>query len=226
MKRRLTPVAITPPAVTLPKRCALYTRKSTEEGLDQDYNSLDNQRAACEAYIVSQREAGWLLLPRQYDDGGFSGGDLGRPAMQRLLSDVQAGDVDVVVVQRIDRLTRSIADFGKIVEIFDQHKVSFVSVTQQFNTTTSMGRLTLNILLSFAQFERELTAERIREKIAAHKRLGKWCGGKPPLGYDVAHPALRLMINQDEVSLVRRVFERYLGTDYSWKKSSSSFLIW
>jgi DNA invertase Pin-like site-specific DNA recombinase len=166
-------------------RCAIYTRKSSEEGLEQDFNSLDAQREACEAYIASQKHEGWNALVEMYDDGGFSGGTMERPAVQRLLADVAAGKVDVVVVYKVDRLTRALSDFAKIVEIFDERKVSFVSVTQAFNTTTSMGRLTLNVLLSFAQFEREVTGERIRDKIAASKKKGMWMGGQPSLGYDV-----------------------------------------
>src|SRR5437763_1108391 len=164
-------------------RCAIYTRKSSEEGLDQEFNSLQAQREACEAFINSQRHEGWVCLRAAYDDGGFSGGTMERPALQRLLADIVAGRVDTIVVYRIDRLTRSLADFAKIVEILDQRGASFVSVTQQFNTTTSMGRLTLNVLLSFAQFEREVIGERIRDKIAASKRKGMWMGGVPPLGY-------------------------------------------
>jgi site-specific DNA recombinase len=159
-------------------RCAIYTRKSTDQGLEQDFNSLDAQYDASQAYIRSQAHAGWTLLRVKYDDGGFSGGDTDRPALQRLLADVQAGKVDVIVVYKVDRLTRSLADFAKLVELFDKHNVSFVSVTQQFNTTTSMGRLTLNVLLSFAQFEREVTSERIRDKISASKRKGLWVGGR------------------------------------------------
>jgi site-specific DNA recombinase len=166
-------------------RCAIYTRKSSEEGLEQSFNSLDAQREACEAFIASQRYEGWRTLPARYDDGGYSGGNLDRPALKRLLEDVQANKVDTIVVYKVDRLTRSLADFAKIVEALDARGVSFVSVTQQFNTTTSMGRLTLNILLSFAQFEREVTGERIRDKIAASKRKGMWMGGTVPLGYDV-----------------------------------------
>ena len=166
-------------------RCAVYTRKSSEEGLEQEFNSLHAQREACEAYIRSQRHEGWSCLPQGYDDGGRSGGNLERPALQQLLAEIREGKVDVVVVYKIDRLTRSLADFAKIVEIFDAKGVSFVSVTQQFNTTTSMGRLTLNVLLSFAQFEREVTGERIRDKIAASKKKGMWMGGVPPLGYTV-----------------------------------------
>ncbi len=164
-------------------RCAIYTRVSTEHGLEQEFNSLDNQREAAEAYVKSQAHEGWRLLPDRYDDGGFSGGSLDRPALQQLLADVRAGRIDVVVVYKVDRLTRSLADFAKLVELFDPHGVSFVSVTQSFNTTTSMGRLTLNVLLSFAQFEREVTGERIRDKIAASKRKGIWVGGVVPLGY-------------------------------------------
>jgi DNA invertase Pin-like site-specific DNA recombinase len=166
-------------------RCAIYTRKSSEEGLEQEFNSLQAQREACEAFINSQRHEGWVCLRAAYDDGGYSGATMERPALQRLLADIAAGRVDTVVVYKIDRLTRSLADFAKIVEILDQRSASFVSVTQQFNTTTSMGRLTLNILLSFAQFDREVIGERIRDKIAASKRKGMWMGGVPPLGYRV-----------------------------------------
>ena len=189
-------------------RCALYTRKSSEEGLEQDFNSLDAQREACEAYVASQKREGWVLLPEMYDDGGFSGGTLERPAFQRLLADVSAGKVDVVVVYKVDRLTRSLSDFAKIVEVFDKNAVSFVSVTQQFNTTSSMGRLTLNMLLSFAQFEREVTGERIRDKIAASKKKGMWMGGQPPLGYDVKDR--KLVVNTEEAETVRHIFRRYL----------------
>src|SRR4029453_11251222 len=161
-------------------RCAIYTRKSNEEGLEQDFNSLDAQREACEAFIASQKHEGWIILPEMYDDGGFSGATIERPAFQRLLGDVGDGKIDAVIVYKVDRLTRSLTDFAKIVEIFDNRNVSFVSVTQQFNTTTSMGRLTLNILLSFAQFEREVTGERIRDKIAASKKKGMWVGGMTP----------------------------------------------
>jgi site-specific DNA recombinase len=166
-------------------RCAVYTRKSTEEGLDQEYNSIDAQRDAGHAYIVSQRAEGWIPLADDYDDPAYSGGHMERPALQRLLVDIEAGKLDIVVVYKIDRLTRSLTDFSRMIEVFERHGVSFVSVTQQFNTTTSMGRLMLNILLSFAQFEREVTGERIRDKIAASKRKGLWMGGIPPLGYDV-----------------------------------------
>ena len=188
-------------------RCAIYTRKSTEEGLEQDFNSLDAQREACEAFIASQKHEGWVALPTHYDDGGYSGGTLERPALQRLLADIRGSKVDVVVVYKIDRLTRSLLDFAKIVEVFDAHSVSFVSVTQAFNTATSMGRLTLNVLLSFAQFEREVTGERIRDKIAASKKKGMWMGGYPPLGYDVKDR--KLVVNEAEADTVRYIFRRY-----------------
>lgn len=193
-------------------RCAIYTRKSSEEGLEQDFNSLDAQREACEAYIKSQKHEGWQCLPKSYDDGGISGGTMDRPALQSLLADIKAGKIDVVVVYKVDRLTRSLADFAKMVEIFDSRKVSFVSITQQLNTTTSMGRLTLNVLLSFAQFEREVTGERIRDKIAASKKKGMWMGGNPPLGYDVKDRCL--VVNQTEAKTVRHIFRCYaeLGT--------------
>src|SRR5215472_13197872 len=171
-------------------RCAIYTRKSTEEGLAQAFNSLDAQREACAAYIQSQKHEGWLVLPALYDDGGYSGGSLERPALKRLLADIEAGQIDVVVVYKVDRLTRALADFAKLVDIFDRCGVSFVSITQQFNTTTSMGRLTLNVLLSFAQFEREVISERVRDKVAASKKKGLWMGGMPPLGYDVENRKL------------------------------------
>jgi len=190
-------------------RCAIYTRKSTEEGLEQNYNSLDAQRDACEAYIASQKSEGWVALPDAYNDGGFSGGTLNRPGLQRLLDDVREGLVDVIVVYKIDRLSRSLADFAKLVELFDAQKVTFVSVTQAFNTTTSMGRLTLNILLSFAQFERELGGERVRDKIAASRAKGIWMGGMPPLGYDVVER--KLVPNPVEAKLVRRIFERFIA---------------
>jgi site-specific DNA recombinase len=193
-------------------RCAVYTRKSSEEGLEQAFNSLHAQREACEAYIKSQRHEGWSLIPTAYDDGGWSGGNLDRPALQVLLEDIRAGKVDVVVVYKIDRLTRSLFDFAKIVEIFDAQNVSFVSVTQAFNTTTSMGRLTLNVLLSFAQFEREVTGERIRDKFAASKKKGMWMGGNVPLGYDVKDR--KLAINESEAGTIRTLFDLYvqLGT--------------
>ena len=182
-------------------RCAIYTRKSSEEGLEQAFNSLDAQREACAAFILSQKHEGWTVLPTLYDDGGFSGGTMERPALQRLLGDIGAGKVDVVVVYKIDRLTRSLFDFAKIVEAFDARGVSFVSITQQFNTTTCMGRLTLNVLLSFAQFEREVTGERIRDKIAASKKKGMWMGGLPSLGYDVQNR--KLVVNEEEALTVR-----------------------
>jgi DNA invertase Pin-like site-specific DNA recombinase len=194
-------------------RCAIYTRKSSEEGLDQAFNSLDAQREACEAYVRSQAGEGWVASPSLYDDGGFSGGNLERPALKRLLTDIDAGWVDIVVVYKIDRLTRSLADFARIVERFDKVGASFVSVTQAFNTTTSMGRLTLNVLLSFAQFEREVTGERIRDKIAASKAKGMWMGGNLPLGYDApTDPATRaLVVNQAEAETVRSIFQRYIA---------------
>src|SRR5947207_6933688 len=188
-------------------RCAIYTRKSSEEGLDQEFNSLRAQREAGEAFITSQRHEGWVCLSKAYDDGGFSGATMDRPALQRLLADIAAGRVDTIVVYKIDRLTRSLADFAKIVEILDKRSASFVSVTQQFNTTTSMGRLTLNVLLSFAQFERELIGERIRDKIAASKRKGMWMGGVPPLGYRVQDR--KLCIVDSEAEIVRFIFRRY-----------------
>lgn len=188
-------------------RCAIYTRKSSEDGLEQDFNSLDAQREACEAYILSQRHEGWVALPQMYDDGGISGGTMERPSLKRLLADIGAGKIDIVVVYKVDRLTRSLADFAKIVEIFDGQSTSFVSVTQAFNTTSSMGRLTLNVLLSFAQFEREVTGERIRDKIAASKKKGMWMGGLPPLGYDVQDR--KLILNEAEAETVRLIFQRY-----------------
>lgn len=189
-------------------RCAIYTRVSTDQGLEQDFNSLDAQYDASQAYIRSQVHAGWTLLRGKYDDGGFSGGNTDRPALQRLLEDVGAGKIDVIVVYKVDRLTRSLADFAKLVELFDRHNVSFVSVTQQFNTTTSMGRLTLNVLLSFAQFEREVTSERIRDKISASKRKGLWVGGMTPLGYDSKDR--KITVNAAEVDRVRTIFRSYL----------------
>ena len=202
------------PAARKTVRCAIYTRKSTEEGLDQDFNSLDAQRESAEAYIRSQSHEGWKLVPTRYDDGGFSGGNLERPALRALLDDIKAGKVDCVVVYKVDRLSRSLMDFSKLVEVFEAHGVSFVSVTQQFNTTHSMGRLTLNILLSFAQFEREIIGERIRDKLAAHKRKGKWTGGRPVLGYDVDRTVRspRLVLNQTEAAHVREIYEIYLRT--------------
>jgi site-specific DNA recombinase len=191
-----------------PVRCAIYTRKSSDEGLEQAFNSLDAQWEACAAYVASQKGQGWRLLPHRYDDGGVSGGTLERPGLQMLLSDIEAGKVDLVVVYKVDRLTRSLADFAKLVERFDKAGVSFVSVTQQFNTATSMGRLTLNVLLSFAQFEREVTAERIRDKIAASKKKGLWMGGLVPLGYDAKDRTL--VVNEAEAQTVRTIFQLYL----------------
>src|SRR6267378_2673440 len=188
-------------------RCAIYTRKSSEEGLEQEFNSLRAQREACEAFIHSQRQEGWVCLRAAYDDGGFSGARMDRPALQQLLADLTAGRVDTIVVYKIDRLTRSLADFAKIVEILDTRGASFVSVTQQFNTTTSMGRLTLNVLLSFAQFEREVIGERIRDKIAASKKKGMWMGGVPPLGYEARDRGL--VIVDSEAETVRYIFRRY-----------------
>jgi site-specific DNA recombinase len=196
-----------PQAKTPIRRCAIYTRKSSEEGLEQDFNSLHAQREACEAFIRSQAGEGWRLVKTAYDDGGLSGGTMERPALQRLLADINGGTIDVVVVYKVDRLTRSLADFAKMVEVFDARGVSFVAVTQQFNTTTSMGRLTLNVL-SFAQFEREVTGERIRDKIAASKQKGMWMGGLVPIGYDVVDR--RLVVNQTEAETVREIFQRYL----------------
>jgi site-specific DNA recombinase len=192
-------------------RCAVYTRKSTEDGLEQDFNSLHAQREACEAYIRSQASEGWQLIKEHYDDGGISGATMERPALKLLLAAIAEGKVDIVVVYKIDRLTRSLMDFARMVELFDRHQVSFVSVTQQFNTTTSMGRLTLNVLLSFAQFEREVTAERIRDKIAASKKKGMWMGGPPPLGYDVENR--QLVINEQEAETVRMIYRLYLNCD-------------
>ncbi len=194
-----------------PRRCALYTHKSSEEGLEQSFNSLDAQHEACEAYIKSQASEGWRPLPARYDDGGYSGGTMERPGLKQLLADISLGKIDIVVVYKIDRLTRALADFARMVELFEHHDVSFVSVTQSFNITSSMGRLTLNVLLSFAQFEREVTGERIRDKIAASKKKGMWMGGSPPLGYDLPEAGSHaLRINDTEAETVRRIFERYL----------------
>src|SRR5271165_2117823 len=190
-------------------RCAIYTRVSTDQGLEQDFNSLDAQREACAAYIRSQAQEGWVLIQTPYDDGGYSGGNLDRPALKALLEAVAAKRIDVIVVYKVDRLTRSLADFAKLVDAFDAAGVSFISVTQSFNTTTSMGRLTLNMLLSFAQFEREVTAERIRDKIAASKKRGIWVGGVVPLGYRVE--VRKLIVDEDEAETVRLIFERYLA---------------
>jgi site-specific DNA recombinase len=188
-------------------RCAVYTRKSTEEGLEMEFNSLDAQREACEAYIASQKAEGWLLVPDRYDDGGYSGGNLERPALKRLMADIEARRIDIVVVYKIDRLTRALTDFAKLIEVLDRNAVTFVSVTQSFNTTTSMGRLMLNVLLSFAQFEREVTGERIRDKFAASRKKGMWMGGWAPLGYDIKDR--KLVINTAEAANVRFIFERF-----------------
>ncbi len=191
-------------------RCAIYTRKSTDEGLDQEFNSLDAQRESAEAFIRSQQHEGWVCLPERYDDGGFTGGNMERPALKRLLADIEAGEIDCVVVYKVDRLSRSLLDFARIMETFEKHGVSFVSVTQQFNTTNSMGRLTMNILLSFAQFEREIIAERTRDKMSAARRKGKWMGGGLVLGYDVAPRGGRLIVNEEEAAQVRAIYELYL----------------
>ena len=190
-------------------RCAIYTRKSTDEGLDRDFNSLDAQREAAEAYIKSQLHLGWTLVPHRYDDGGFSGATLDRPALKKLLEDVEAHRVDCIIVYKVDRLSRSLLDFARLVDQFDQRSVSFVSVTQQFNTTSSLGRLTLNILLSFAQFEREIISERTRDKMSAARRKGKWVGGTPVLGFDVGPAGRRLVVNEKEAQRVRAIFELY-----------------
>ena len=192
------------------KRCAIYTRKSTEEGLDQDFNSLDAQREACENYILSQKSEGWRAIKTHFDDGGISGGHMDRPALQALMQDIDDGKVDIIIVYKVDRLTRSLADFAKLVEKFDTHDVSFVSVTQQFNTSNSMGRLTLNVLLSFAQFEREVGAERVRDKIAASRKKGIWTGGKPPLGYDNIDK--KLVVTAAEAEIIREIFHLYRKT--------------
>ena len=190
------------------RRCAIYVRKSSDEGLDMSYNSLEAQADACTAYIASQRHEGWMKLPKVYEDGGYSGGTMDRPGLKELLKDVDAGKVDIIVVYKIDRLTRSLTDFAKLNEVLDQHQVSFVAVTQQFNTSTSMGRLTLNVLLSFAQFEREVAGERIRDKVAASKKKGMWMGGPVPLGYAVKER--KLVIVPEEAEIVRNMFARYL----------------
>ncbi|MFC1476201.1 recombinase family protein [Candidatus Zixiibacteriota bacterium] len=200
------PIPVPVPAV----KCAIYTRKSTSEGLDSDFNTLDAQREACEAYIQSQRSEGWLCSEEKYDDGGFSGGNMDRPAMSRLMTDIESGRVDCVVVYKVDRLSRSLLDFARLMDVFDKHNVSFVSVTQQFNTATSMGRLVLNVLLSFAQFEREIISERTSDKMCAARRKGKWLGGPPILGYDVDRERHRLVINPEEAEMVRELFDLYL----------------
>jgi DNA invertase Pin-like site-specific DNA recombinase len=203
------------PATVRKIRAAVYTRKSSEEGLDMEFNSLDAQREACEAYITSQRSEGWVLVPDRYDDGGVSGGTLERPSLRRLLADIERGLIDVVVVYKIDRLSRALMDFAKLVEVFDANNVTFVSVTQSFNTTTSMGRLTLNILLSFAQFEREVIGERIRDKVAASRARGIWMGGFVPLGYDAKDR--KLLVNEAEAALVRRIFKGFVETESGTK---------
>lgn len=190
-------------------RCAIYTRKSTEKGLEQEFNSLDAQREACEAYILSQKHAGWVALSEPYDDGGFSGGNMERPAMQKLISDIERGKIDSVVVYKIDRISRSLLDFAKLMELFERHNVSFTSITQQFSTDTAMGRLTLNILLSFAAFEREIAAERVKDKVTASRKKGKYCGGRPPFGYDVDYTHKRLVVNPEEAKTVQWMFKRY-----------------
>ena len=197
-------------SMVLKRRCAVYTRKSSEEGLDMEFNSLDAQREACLAYIASQKAEGWLLVDDRYDDGGFSGGTLERPALKRLLADIEAGKVDIIVVYKIDRLSRSLMDFARLVEVFDEHKVTFASTTQSFNTTTSVGRLHLNMILSFAQYERELTGERIRDKFAASRKKGMWMGGWAPLGYRVKDR--KLVIDKAEAAKVRHIFETFART--------------
>ncbi|MFH1892348.1 MAG: recombinase family protein [Candidatus Zixiibacteriota bacterium] len=201
-------VRLPAPAETI--RCAIYTRKSTTEGLDSDFNTLDAQREACQAYILSQKTEGWIASETLYDDGGFTGGNTGRPALQALLSDIQSGQIDCVVVYKVDRLSRSLLDFVKLMEVFEQHEVSFVSVTQQFNTATSMGRLVLNVLLSFAQFEREIISERTSDKMCAARRKGKWVGGPPVLGYDLDRERKRLIVDPNEAKIVRELFDLYL----------------
>ena len=210
MRRRSGTTAAPPPASRV--RCAVYTRKSTEEGLEKEFNSLDAQRESAEAFIRSRKAEGWHCVPDRYDDGGFSGGTVERPALQRLLADIEAGRIDTVVTYKIDRLSRSLLDFARLMEVFDRHGTGLVSVTQSFSTKDSMGRLTLNILLSFAQFEREIIGERIRDKIGAARRKGKWTGGVPTLGYDVdrSGPSPRLMVNIDEAARVRAIFDLYL----------------
>jgi site-specific DNA recombinase len=197
-------------APTSPVRCAIYTRKSTEEGLDKDFNSLDAQREAAEAYIQSQAHAGWTALPDRYDDGGYSGSNLQRPALQRLVADIRAGKIDCVLTHRVDRLSRSLLDFARLMETFEEHRTAFVSVTQHFHSGTSMGRLVLNVLLSFAQFERELIAERTRDKMAAARRKGKWAGGVPVLGYEIGASSKKLVINEEEAVRVEAIFALYL----------------
>lgn len=199
----------TPSRATQNIRCAIYTRKSTEEGLEQEFNTLDAQRESAEAYVTSQQREGWSILPEKYDDGGFTGGNMDRPALKRLMQDIKDGKIDCVVVYKVDRLSRSLLDFSRIMEIFDKYQVSFVSVTQQFNTSTSMGRLVLHVLLSFAQFEREIISERTRDKMAAARRKGKWSGGRPILGYNVSAQGSKLLVNAEEAKRVRQIFELY-----------------
>ena len=207
------------PSNKVRQRCAVYCRVSTDERLDQEFNSIDAQREAGHAYIASQRAEGWIPVADDYDDPGFSGGNTERPGLKRLVADIERGLIDIVVVYKIDRLTRSLADFSKMVEVFERKKVSFVSVTQQFNTTTSMGRLMLNVLLSFAQFEREVTGERIRDKIAASKRKGMWMGGVPPLGYDVVNR--QLIVNEAEAAIVQRIFQEMLTNGSTTDRKST-----
>src|ERR1700729_2383723 len=210
MSRRSRSGATAMPTAMQNRRCAVYTGVSTDEQTNREYNSLHAQRDACEAYVASQRAEGWVLVEDCYEDGGYSGGTLDRPALRRLLADIEAGLIDVVVVYKVDRLTRALSDFAKLVEVFDRRGVSFVSITQQFNTTTSMGRLTLNVLLSFAQFEREVTGERIRDKVAASKKKGMWMGGTVPLGYDVKDR--KLVVNRAEARAVVGIYRRYLAS--------------
>ncbi len=210
LERETRRVFSEPPAQPQTIRCAIYARKSTEEGLDQEFNSLDAQRESAENFIASQQHEGWVCLPERYDDGGFTGGNMERPALKRILSDIETGGIDCVVVYKVDRLSRSLLDFTRIMEIFDKRGVSFVSVTQQFNTTSSMGRLTLNILLSFAQFEREIISERTRDKMSAARKKGKWVGGIPVLGYDVDPRGGRLVVNEEEAERVRAIYQLYL----------------
>src|SRR3990167_4912411 len=191
-------------------RCAIYTRKSTTEGLDQDFTSLDNQRESAESYIQSQKSQGWIAIPDKYDDGGFTGANIDRPALQTLTDDIKAGKVDCVVVYKVDRLSRSLIDFVRLLQFFEENKITFVSVTQHFDTNTSMGRLTLNILLSFAQFEREIISERTKDKMGAARRRGKWTGGRPALGYDLDRQNRCLIVNPKEAELVREIFLLYL----------------
>src|SRR3989338_5762632 len=190
--------------------CAIYTRKSTTEGLDQDFTSLDNQRESAENYIASQKHEGWIALPDCYDDGGFTGANIERPALQKLLNDIKEGKINCVVVYKVDRLSRSLLDFSQLLEFFEKNNIAFVSVTQQFNTNTSMGRLTLNILLSFAQFEREIISERTRDKLGAARKRGQWLGGRPPFGYDREKDSKKLVVNPEDKKLVQEIFELYL----------------